>query len=64
MKAIRVENFGGPEVLRLLDTNELHPGEGEVLVRVYAAGVNPVDTYIRAGTYAKKCPSTPAADAN
>jgi NADPH:quinone reductase len=64
MKAIRVENFGGPEVLRIANVNELHPGAGEVVVRIYAAGVNPVDTYIRAGAYAKKpvLPYTPGND--
>ena len=64
MKAIRVENFGGPEVLALTDTPELRPGAGEILVRIHAAGVNPVDTYIRAGTYAVKppLPYTPGLD--
>jgi len=64
MKAIRVESFGGPEVLRVTNVNELHPGVGEVVVRIYAAGVNPVDTYIRAGSYAKKpvLPYTPGND--
>jgi NADPH:quinone reductase len=64
MKAIRVESFGGPEVLRTVDVNEVHPGEGEVVVRIYAAGVNPVETYIRSGTYAKLpgLPYTPGSD--
>ena len=51
MKAIRVHEFGTPEVLRLEDVPTLRPGPGEVLVRVHAAGVNPVETYIRAGTF-------------
>lgn len=65
MKAIRVEEFGGPEVLQLADVPDLKPGPGEVAVRIRAAGVNPVDTYIRAGTYARKpaLPYTPGADA-
>ena len=65
MKAIRVREFGGPEVLRLEDVPELRPGPGEIVVRVKAAGVNPVDTYIRSGTYARKptLPYTPGADA-
>ena len=49
MKAIRVEKFGDPEVLRLVDVPELIPNSGQVVVRVEAAGVNPVETYIRSG---------------
>ena len=51
MKAIRVHTFGGPEVLQLDDVPDPKPGPGQVLVRIRAAGVNPVDTYIRTGTY-------------
>ena len=53
MKAIRVHKTGGPEVLQLDEIPEPTPGEGQVLVRVHAVGVNPVDTYIRAGAYAR-----------
>jgi len=49
MKAIRYAAFGGPEVLRLEDVPVPVPGEGEVLVRVHAAGVNPGDWQIRSG---------------
>lgn len=49
MKAIRYSVFGGPEVLRLEDVPVPVPGEGEVLVRVHAAGVNPGDWQIRSG---------------
>ena len=49
MKAIRVHEAGGPEVLKLEDVPDLQPKAGEVLVRIHAAGVNPVDTYIRQG---------------
>jgi NADPH2:quinone reductase len=65
MKAIRVHEFGGPEVLHLEDVPVPSPAAEEVLVRVHAAGVNPVDTYIRAGTYARlpPLPYTPGADA-
>jgi NADPH2:quinone reductase len=65
MKAIRVHEFGGPEVLRLEDVPDLHAGAGQVMVRVKAAGVNPYDTYMRLGTYAIKppLPYTPGSDA-
>ncbi len=65
MKAIRVHEFGGPEVLKLEDVPELRPAAGQVVVRVHAAGVNPVEAYIRTGTYASKpsLPYTPGNDA-
>jgi NADPH:quinone reductase len=64
MKAIRVHEFGGPEVLRLEEVATPKPSAGEVLVRIHAAGVNPYDTYMRAGTYAIKpaLPYTPGSD--
>ncbi len=64
MKAIRVHAFGGPEVMKLEEAAEPKPGRGEVVVRIRAAGVNPVDTYIRTGAYARKpaLPYTPGAD--
>ena len=65
MKAIRVPQFGGPEVLKLEEVPTPKPEAGQVLVRVRAAGVNPYDTYMRAGTYAIKpsLPYTPGSDA-
>jgi len=51
MKAIRVHDWGGPEVMRYEDAPDPTPGSGEALVRIEAAGVNPVDTYIRSGVY-------------
>lgn len=53
MKAIEVKQFGGPEVLQLVEKSVPVPGSGEVVVEVKAIGVNPVETYIRAGTYAR-----------
>jgi NADPH2:quinone reductase len=65
MKAIVVREFGGPEMMRLEEVLDLAPGPGQVLVRVKAAGVNPVDTYIRTGTYTRRpsLPYTPGGDA-
>src|SRR5688500_17808149 len=65
MKAIRVSEFGPPSVLKLLDVPSPTPGPNEVLVRVKAVGVNPVDTYIRDGAYRKTLtpPYTPGSDA-
>src|ERR1700739_1302767 len=65
MKAIQVHQFGGPEVLQLLEISTPKPGPGQVLVRVHAVGVNPYDTYMRNGTYAIKplLPYTPGSDA-
>lgn len=51
MKAIVVSEFGGSEVLRIAECKLRDPDEGEVLIQVKAVGVNPVETYIRAGTY-------------
>jgi NADPH:quinone reductase len=64
MKAILVREFGGPDVLKLEDVPTPKPAAGEVLVRIHAAGVNPYDTYMRAGTYPRKppLPYTPGSD--
>jgi len=51
MKAIVVHEFGGPEVLKYEDAPRPEPKENEILVRVIAAGVNPVDTYVRSGKF-------------
>jgi len=64
MKAIRVHKFGGPEVMQLDDIAEPKAGPGQILVEVKAAGVNPVDTYVRSGNYAilPQLPYIPGAD--
>ena len=53
MKAIVVHNYGGPEVLKYEDTRRPEPKEDQILVRVIAAGVNPVDASIRSERGAK-----------
>src|SRR5215813_5769657 len=64
MKAILVREFGSPDVLKLEEVPTPKPAVGEVLVRIHAAGVNPYDTYMRAGTYPRKppLPYTPGSD--
>ncbi len=64
MKAIVVEDFGEPEVMRLVECAVPEPAAEEVLVEVEAIGVNPVDTYVRAGAYPvlPKPPYTPGKD--
>ena len=64
MQAIEVRAFGGPEVLRLAEVARPEPGPGQVLVRLLAAGVNPVETYIRSGAYdpLPALPYTPGGD--
>src|SRR5204862_4511415 len=53
MKAVVVHEYGGPEVLKYEDAPRPEPKEDEILVRVIAAGVNPVDGMIRSGMFAK-----------
>ncbi|XP_071605928.1 quinone oxidoreductase [Heliangelus exortis] len=65
MRAVRVFEFGGPEVLKLQSNVSIPvPNENEVLIKVHACGVNPVETYIRSGNYARKpaLPYTPGSD--
>ncbi|HXM95045.1 MAG TPA: NADPH:quinone reductase [Candidatus Dormibacteraeota bacterium] len=65
MKAIRVHEFGGPEVLKFEEVPTPNPAARQVLVRIHAVGVNPYDTYMRNGVYPIKppLPYTPGSDA-
>jgi NADPH:quinone reductase len=65
MKAIVVREHGGPEVLKLEDVPDPKPNADQVVVRLHAVGVNPVDVYIRTGAYARKpaLPFIPGSDA-
>jgi NADPH2:quinone reductase len=64
MKAIQVVHFGEADVLQLTDLAQPQPADDEILIKVEAIGVNPVDTYIRAGTYPAlpDLPYTPGKD--
>jgi NADPH:quinone reductase-like Zn-dependent oxidoreductase len=66
MKAIRIHNYGGPEVLRYEDAPRPRVKNGEVLIQVHAAGVNPLDWKVRAGDLKKfiqhKLPLVPGWD--
>ena len=57
MQAIRLSDTGGPEVLVLAEVDDPQPGEGEVLVRVEAAGLNFIDVYHRTGQYPLDLPT-------
>ena len=65
MKAIVVQEFGGPERMKLEEVPDPVPGASQILVRVHAVGVNPYDTYMLSGNYATRpaLPYTPGADA-
>src|SRR5215207_3857477 len=63
MKAIRVHQVGGPDVMQLEDIPEPTPGAGEVLVRVEAIGINFIEVYQRTGQYPMKFPFTPGREA-
>src|SRR5437764_9047373 len=54
MKAVVMNEYGGPEVLKYQDAPQPEPNDDEILVRVIAAGVNPVDTYVRQGMFGKR----------
>ena len=58
MKAVRYDEFGGIDVLRVDEVERPVPGDGQVLVRVKAAGINPSEAVIRTGAVAGLFPST------
>lgn len=62
MKAIRVHETGGPEVMRLEELPTPNPGQGQALVKVEAIGVNFVDIYNRSGLYKNPLPFTPGSE--
>lgn len=64
MRAIRVDQFGDPDVLRVVNVADPVAAAGEVVVRLRAAGVNPVEAYVRSGKYARlpELPYTPGSD--
>jgi NADPH2:quinone reductase len=63
MKAIRVSQTGGREVLQYVDLDTPKPGAGEALVRIEAIGVNFIDVYHRTGLYKMPLPFTPGTEA-
>ncbi len=64
VKSIRVEKYGGPEVMSFQDVEVPPPGPGQALVRIHAAGVNFIDIYQRRGSYPVKLPYTPGLEAS
>jgi NADPH:quinone reductase len=54
MRAVGVVEYGGPEVLKVVDVPEVHAGPGEVRIRVHAAAVNPTDLFVRNGFRAEQ----------
>jgi NADPH2:quinone reductase len=64
MRAVRYHDYGGADVLRVDDIGRPDPADGEVVIEVAAAGVNPVDTYFREGSYEPyTLPMVPGVDA-
>ncbi len=59
MRAVGIIDFGGPEVLQVVDLPEVHAGPGQVRVRVHAATVNPTDTFHRNGARAEALAAGP-----
>ena len=61
-QAIQISEYGGPEVLRLVDVAVGEPGPGQVRVRHHACGINFIDIYQRTGLYANPLPLTPGGE--
>ncbi|MFN3542801.1 quinone oxidoreductase [Rhodococcus sp. 14-2483-1-2] len=59
MRAIRIDNTGGPEVMNVVDIPIPTPGPGQLLVRIDAIGINYIDTYFRRGLYPRALPYVP-----
>src|SRR5277367_2824403 len=59
MKAIKISEYGGPEVLKIQEARIGRPGEGQALIRIEAAGINFIDIYQRRGAYPVKLPYIP-----
>src|SRR4051812_34591948 len=59
MKAIRVHEFGPPENMSIEEVDEPRAGSHQLVLAVKAAGINPIDTYVRSGSYARKKPTLP-----
>lgn len=64
MKAIQITQFGGPEVLKIAETDIGQPQKGQALIRIEAAGINFIDVYQRRGTYPVKLPYIPGLEAS
>ncbi|MGA8939750.1 MAG: quinone oxidoreductase, partial [Acidobacteriaceae bacterium] len=63
MRAIQIKQTGGPEVMEFVELPVPRPGAGRVLVKIEAAGVNFIDTYLREGRYPAELPFTPGQEA-
>jgi len=63
MKAIQINETGGPEVLQLVELPIPHPGPGQVLIRIEATGVNFIEIYFRKGQYKASFPLIPGSEA-
>jgi NADPH2:quinone reductase len=59
MKVIRVHEFGSPDVLKLEEVPDLTPAAGQVMIQVHAAGVSPLDTYVREQSHGAPTPPLP-----
>ena len=63
MKAIQIQEPGGPEVLQLADLPIPHPGPGQVLIRIETTGINFIEAYFRKGQYKASFPLVPGSEA-